>query len=561
MLMKKLILFFEIVCSSFFTFNCIAQAPNWEWAKSAGGLLNDVTTSLVVDASGNTYMTGNSSSPTFHIGSFNLLNSDTINTYYDLFLAKWDSYGNVVWVKKAKGDYNESANSVAIDVAGNICIVGNTNSPITYFDSIAIQNSNPFYMIYFLVKYDSNGNVLWVRNCSAKNNYTIISLATDASKNVYITGTLNADTVVFDSDTLFRGQSAGFFLVKYDESGNIIWAKNAGGIGGGWLCNNSLAIDNNGNILVTGGFHNPIIFDSIVLTDMDTMGMAPDIFLTKYNPDGKVLWAKGIHGPLFDESYSIAVDSEDNSYITGFFTSSTLSFDSIALINNDTATCKIFIAKYNPDGEVLWARNVGGKGYYNIPKSIAVDRFGNPYITGSFQGDTLTIGNDTLVQTGMSNIFVAKYDSGGNAIWGKSVRGLSANDAYSVALDHSENVYITGGFNSNIEVFDSIILTNYCTGNRDVFLAKLGRNTITGNNELNDPFPISLFPNPATTDLSITLPQKSQIQILNIQGQLIRTISKAEKETTIDIRDLSSGVYIIKAITEDGMAVKKFVKE
>ncbi len=73
--------------------------------------------------------------------------------------------------------------------------------------------------------------------------------------------------------------------------------------------------------------------------------------------------------------------------------------------------------------------------------------------------------------------------------------------------------------------------------------------------------PISLFPNPATTALSITLPQKSQIQILNIQGQLIKTISNAEKETTIDIRDLSSGVYIIKAITEDGMVVRKFVKE
>jgi len=83
----------------------------------------------------------------------------------------------------------------------------------------------------------------------------------------------------------------------------------------------------------------------------------------------------------------------------------------------------------------------------------------------------------------------------------------------------------------------------------------------TGTNELNNSLSISLFPNPATTTITIQLPNTSTIQILNIQGQVIKTVTTSEKETTIDVSGLASGVYIIKVLNEEGMGVRKFVKE
>jgi len=83
----------------------------------------------------------------------------------------------------------------------------------------------------------------------------------------------------------------------------------------------------------------------------------------------------------------------------------------------------------------------------------------------------------------------------------------------------------------------------------------------SGVNELNDPINISIYPNPVTNSLTIEAPQKTIIEIRNIQGQIIKTVNTTEKQTSIDIANLSDGVYIIKVKTEKGTAVKKFIKE
>ena len=71
---------------------------------------------------------------------------------------------------------------------------------------------------------------------------------------------------------------------------------------------------------------------------------------------------------------------------------------------------------------------------------------------------------------------------------------------------------------------------------------------------------VSIYPNPATNNLTIETTEKSEIEISNIAGQILKTFNTTEKQTTIDVSNLPSGVYIIKAKTEKGVAVRKFVK-
>jgi hypothetical protein len=80
-------------------------------------------------------------------------------------------------------------------------------------------------------------------------------------------------------------------------------------------------------------------------------------------------------------------------------------------------------------------------------------------------------------------------------------------------------------------------------------------------NDISTSDDLFIFPNPTTNSLTIQSPQKSTIEILNIQGQMIKTIYNSDLQTTIDVSDFPIGVYIIKAKTEMGIAVKKFIKE
>jgi hypothetical protein len=133
------------------------------------------------------------------------------------------------------------------------------------------------------------------------------------------------------------------------------------------------------------------------------------------------------------------VDGSGNSHVTGSF-GGTATFGSTTL--TDTKDGDIFVAKYDPDGNVLWAVQAGGiEG--NTGNGIAVDGLGNSYVTGSFQGDAAFDGT-TLTSAGSSDIFVAKYDPDGNVVWVTQTGNAGQELGRGIALDGSRNSYVTG---------------------------------------------------------------------------------------------------------------------
>ncbi len=556
---KSILLFLAIFCFqiSLFTFNCSAQTPDWLWAKTAvrnynAGPFNQVSAnSIAIDASGNIFVAGTFSSDTIIFDTTKLVSAG----YDDLFLVKYNSNGNIIWAKRAGGKSGDVVTSVAVDVSGNAYITGHFDLDTLVFDTINLINAGNSDI--FIAKYDPAGNVIWAKSIGGTNYEYANSIATDVSGNIFITGSFGSSTILFDTITLNNPNLYSYFLAKYDAGGHAQWAKTAKGTY--WDVGTSVAIDTAGNPCVTGHFlSNSIIFGNDTLTNAT---FSIDIFLAKYGANGNLLWAKSAGEINSDFPTSVAIDASGNNYITGYFGDSgegfhkTSFFDSLA----NAGYYDIFLAKYNLNGNVIWSKSFGGI-HWDIANSIALDTSGNLYITGYYNSPTLPFNSTLLTNTDSADIFVVKLDTSGTVLWAKSVGGTGDDAANSIAMDHAGKIYVAGTFNSGTLVFGATTLANL-DGYSNIFLAKLDSSLITGLMEMQNFPTISLFPNPATTALFITLPQKSQIQILNIQGQLIRTISKAEKETTIDIRDLSSGVYIIKAITEDGMAVKKFVKE
>jgi hypothetical protein len=159
------------------------------------------------------------------------------------------------------------------------------------------------------------------------------------------------------------------------------------------------------------------------------------------------IWAKSGYGQYgSDEGYGVATDALGNVYTTGAFQSSPLVLGTYSLTNS--GSFDIFIAKYGPTGNVLWAKGVTGTSD-DYGNSITSDASGNVYITGLFHSPTMTFGTYTVTNAGNYDIFIAKYNSSGTVLWAKSIGGNNRDEGTSVTTDFSGNVYITGGLCSS----------------------------------------------------------------------------------------------------------------
>ncbi len=185
------------------------------------------------------------------------------------------------------------------------------------------------------------------------------------------------------------------------------------------------------------------------------------------------LWATsagGVGESVDTESYSMATDSNGNSYITGYF-EGTANFGSTTLISSGYED--IFIAKISANGNWLWAKQAGGVSDHDEGRSISIDNSGNCYVTGNFETNA-TFGNTTLISTFRSDIFVAKLDTNGNWLWARRAGGTSnGDDGRSITTDSNGNSYVTGYFNSTA-TFGATSLTSF--GERDIFIAKIDTN-------------------------------------------------------------------------------------
>ncbi|WP_374448613.1 SBBP repeat-containing protein, partial [Stella sp.] len=215
-----------------------------------------------------------------------------------------------------------------------------------------------------------------------------------------------------------------------------------------------IAVDGSGNSYVAGSFNGTV--------DFDGAGGAPplvsvdqDVFVAKYDTEGTLLWVRN-PGSSSSHEYGlgIAVDGSGNSYVTGDFYG-TVDFDGVGsapplvAVNND-----YFVAKYDPDGNLIWVRNPGSSASGETGQGIALDGSGNSYVTGYFSGtvDFDGAGSVPPLVAAYTDHFVAKYDSDGNLLWVRN-SGSSNSDELGrgIAVDGSGKSYVTGYFSGTVD--------------------------------------------------------------------------------------------------------------
>ena len=324
-----------------------------------------------------------------------------------------------------------------------------------------------------------NGQFVWARALGGTEEDLGGSIFVDTVGNVYTTGWF-LGTADFDpGSSTFNLTSAGFFdtfVSKLDSTGNFVWSRAWGGPG--FDEGKSIFVDEGGDVYTTGWFDGKVDFDPGPGTYYLTSSGDFDIFVSKLDSAGDLIWAKALKGPDRAEAFSIYVDGSGGVYTTGWFYD-TVDFDPGPGVFNLTSTGlgSIFVSKLDEAGNFVWAKAMGGGEQWG--NSIFVDKFGDVYITGGFEGTTdFDPGAGVFKLTSIRNadIFICKLDDAGNFIWAKAMGGTDWEEAESIFVDGAGDVYTTGAFWGTVD-FDpgdgTFNLTSTGADWTDVFVSKL----------------------------------------------------------------------------------------
>jgi hypothetical protein len=531
------------------------NAQVFNWAKSIGSSFGSaVGKGISVDNNGKCYITGLFSGTVI----FDTIPLTTYGSGDNIFIAKYDHNGNCLWAKKAGGTYEDGGNSIFIDMEGNSYITGAIGvfGGTATFDTIKLTGTGAWDI--FIAKYDSNGKCIWAKLAGGSNINWGNSIAVDKHGNSFVTGYFNGSTY-FDSIKLTGYALSDIFLAKYNEQGSCIWVKQAGG-SSDYESGYSVSTDTSGNSYLTGSFQGSAIFDSIHLTSFGKM----DIFVAKYDSNGNCLWAKQLGGNDNDLGYGISTDVWGNCYVTGYFTG-TASFGTVQL--TATGSNDIFVAKFDANGNCIWAKSAGGTNN-NYGFGISVDIMGNSYVTGLFNGNA-TFGAIQLQSYNMStDIFITKYDPNGNCLWAKHAGGDDLDCGYGITLDKQGNCYATGSFKS-AATFGAFQLSGGIGD--EAFITKIPNVPSSINIKNNSIFKYSLlqnYPNPfnPSTVISYSLPSATNIKLVvyNILGQSINILENGFKNAgnyslNFNASNLPSGIYFYRLEAGQFTQVKKMM--
>jgi hypothetical protein len=315
----------------------------------------------------------------------------------------------------------------------------------------------------------------WAKHIGGNGDDFSLAIAVDASDNTYYAGGF-AGTVDFDptSATLnYTAFAQDIFVTKYDVNGNMLWVKVFAASSGGGLAA-ALALDQNGNLYITGVIEGIIDFDPGPATANLTTSGETDVFVCKLDPNGTFMWARIMGGVAEDVGYTLVVDNNNDVYVTGFYRG-TADFDpgpgTFNLVGQTGEN--LYVCKLSSAGNLVWAKNVSGTSY---GYGLALDGNGGLYVTGYFEGTQdfdPNAGVMNLTSNGDKDCFLLKMDTNGNLLWGKSYGGTGEDHSNAMKLDAAGNIYTTGSFNTTVDFDPGTSAFSMNATGIDAYLLKL----------------------------------------------------------------------------------------
>jgi hypothetical protein len=398
----------------------IPRSSELSWASYFGGTSTDHGYGVAVDAQGNVWLTGDTTSSR-------------------PFISKWSADGALLWSTKITDFPGPHAGfAVTSDTEGNAIVVGVTRG--AYWTVGGYQTNYGGNGDGFVAKLSPNGAPLWSTYLGGTNYDCAYAVAVDAANNILVTGyTASSNWVSGSLDNTHNGGDDAF-AVKLSPSGAHLWSTYLGGANTdqGY----GIATDPAGNVIVAGSTYS----SGWVLGGFDnTYNGGSDAFVIKLNPAGSHLWATYLGGTNSDGANAVTTDPADNLLVTG--STSSTNWISGGFDETYNGGSDAFVFKLSPGGLPLWSTYLGGTNG-DAGRGIACDAAGNVLLTGTTSSGGWAAGGPDLVHDGDSDAFVAKLTPGGAHLWSGYLGGTNTDQGEAIATDGVGRVVIAGSAKS-----------------------------------------------------------------------------------------------------------------
>ncbi|MDP1727771.1 MAG: SBBP repeat-containing protein [Bacteroidota bacterium] len=519
-----------------------------QWATYYGGSWTDWGYGIAVDGSGNIAITGYTYS-TSGIATSGAYQTSFAGTY-DAFIAKFNASGARQWATYYGGGGNESGNGIAVDSSGSIVITGKTESTSGIATSGAYQTSyGGGGWDAFIAKFNASGARQWATYYGGSGYDFGYGIAADGSGNIVITGNTASTSGIATSGAYQSSFGGGndAFIAKFNASGVRGWATYCGGSVSEY--GYGIAVDNNGNIAITGYTSSTYGFATSGAYQT-SYGGNDDALIAKFNASGARQWATYYGGSEFDYGYGIAADGSGNIVITG----NTASTSGIATSGAYQTSYgggfyDAFVASFTPSGglpvklisfnakllsnkEVLLSWQTASEtnnDFFEVERRVNPELPGTPGTTGTSEDNWDIVG---------------KVKGAGNSNLLRSYKFVDDIKTYAQSWPLSPLSHITLYYRlKQVDYDGSFSYSNVVTVKLDKALQ-------------NEPI---IFPNPGNGNFSISTNQFIlELELFDPKGQSLLKMFDVSGTQQIHLsNDVKAGIYFLKIITDDGIVVKK----
>ena len=444
-------------------------AGNVEWAQVVGGTSYECINTIVETSDGGYVVGGRVSSSSVDLGNDVIL---TTNGAPNGIVIKYNKDGNVEWSQVIGGDYSDEVFSVA-EVSDGGYLVGGEYKSRSIDLGNGVSLSSDGQITGMVIKYTTSGEAEWARGIGGSSYHDTINSVAEINNGECIVGGY------FCSDNIDLGNGVGLtrgyedittgMIIKFKEielpNPEVIKAKEIEGTSD--INTESVLATSDGGYIVGGYFKGTINLENGVnlVSKGDKDGM-----IIKYGADNKIEWAKVVGTGGSDFIYSIT-ESSDGGYIVGGVVGSTWMYLERGISLTGQGLFDGMILKYSADGNLQWAKSVGGKSYEYI-KTVSATSDGGCIAGGSFESSSIDLGNGIiLTRKGSTDGMIVKYNASGEVEWAKRIGGTGEQEISSVS-ETTDGGYIVGGYfkSSNIDLENGISLTN--SGKEDGMIIK-----------------------------------------------------------------------------------------
>jgi hypothetical protein len=570
--MKNLIFFFAC-----YAIALAALGQTYNWSVATGGPTFEYATATTADAAGNYYMTGgfeDSLDIDPSAGSTMLFSTNDLYMT-DIFLAKYDGAGALLWGFSLGGSKSDEGSEVVTDAAGNVYLCGEFSGTVDFDPGVGVTNlSSSFYGgQMFVAKYSPSGNLIWARHIASitfgDNGATQVAL--DGSGNVYMQGYFQG-TIDLDPGTAVvsaGNAGGGICIVKLDAAGNYVWGLTAGN----GILPNGMDVDANGNVVVCGEmFYASDMDPSVGVANHQPAGLS-DIYIAKYSSAGAYLWSHNMGSANTDN-----VDTElgrevhflpnGDVALFGQFRG-TFDADPGATTLNKTSAggSDVFITRFDANGGHLWTQTYGNS-TDEWAVAMDADAAGNLYLACTMFGTyDLDPGAGMINFSNMDASPTILTIAGSGAYLGH-YRTLRESGIYRLLTDlcitPSGGLLLAGRFDYEVNCDSALapIHKHICVGGTDLILAYYGPTVVTVRQSFDQPG-LNISPNPVST-LSSTLHVRCdqpllRLQLVSLKGEVMRAWD-GENQLMIDLpleAGIAAGMYLLQVETATGATVQR----